>query len=318
MEETLKSLKREFEKERKKSTKELEKVAAQLARKTSVWQAHRDELLRKANSANDKLVSEKHNSRLLVQQEFDRAAGQEAKLRSRIAELEQQTFDLTESTKTAKKAEQIYRRKFIIQKRIAAKRLKMKKDLKLKNDELTEQIVDLEKQKAAQDAVIERYTQLLQVEQAKHKKMKKYRKPGKRGGANVWEDWVVLLVVELLVLGVPPKAIPGSIMTVYTTLYGSRPDEVPSVDFVRRCRSVVQVVGETLAAWRLAESVDWRQIFTDATSRRQCAFQALIVGLMTEDGSLDPVIVSSCIPLEDESAQTTFDSVVEKVSRMFV
>ena len=58
---------------------------------------------------------------------------------------------------------------------------------------------------------------------------------------------------------------------------------------------MVQVVGETIAAWKLADAESWRQIFTGATSRRQCEFQALVVGLMDEDGLLDPVIVSYCI-----------------------
>ena len=83
---------------------------------------------------------------------------------------------------------------------------------------MTEEVLDLEKQNAAQDAVIKKYTQ--QQNQTKEKVLKKYRKIGTRGGAHVWEDWIVLLVVELLVLCVPPKAVPGSIMTVYTVLCG--------------------------------------------------------------------------------------------------
>ena len=45
----------------------------------------------------------------------------------------------------------------------------------------------------------------------------------------------------------------------------------------------------------MAYAESWLQIFTDATSLRQYAFQALVVGLMDEDGFLDPVIISSCI-----------------------
>ena len=41
-----------------------------------------------------------------------------------------------------------------------------------------------------------------------------------------------------------------------------------------------------------ADADSWLQVFTDATSCRQCAFQALVVGLMDEDRLLDPVIVS--------------------------
>ena len=45
-----------------------------------------------------------------------------------------------------------------------------------------------------------------------------------------------------------------------------------------------------------------------------CAFQSLVVGLMDEDGLLDPVIVSSCIFLENETSLTTFYTIVDKVS----
>lgn len=122
------------------------------------------------------------------------------------------------------------------------------------------------------------------------------------------------MVCKLLVLGIPPASIPGSIWTMYKTLTGESPDEILLASFIRRCRTVVQVVGETIAAWKLAESDDWRQIFTDATSRRQCTFQALIVGLVGDNGVLDPVICLSCIFLEDRTAETTLEAIVEKVS----
>ena len=90
------------------------------------------------------------------------------------------------------------------------------------------------------------------------------------------------------------------------------------MSFIRLCRTVVQVGGETIATWKLADADSWRQIFTDATSLRQCAFQELVVGLMDEDGLLDPVIVSSYIFLENENSQTTLDTIVDKVSIFFL
>ena len=102
---------------------------------------------------------------------------------------------------------------------------------------------------------------------------------------------MVLLVCELLIIGIPPTVIPSSIYTLYETLTGVHPTEVLSVSFILRCRTVVHVVGETIAAWKLADADSWRQIFTDTTSRRQCEFQALVVGIMDKDGLLDPVIV---------------------------
>ena len=74
----------------------------------------------------------------------------------------------------------------------------------------------------------------------------------------------------------------------------------------------MQIIGEVITAIKLASIQDWKQIFFDATTRRQTPFLAVVIGLMTEDG-LDHVTVSSCIFLEDETAQTTADGVEEKV-----
>ena len=143
--------------------------------------------------------------------------------------------------------------------------------------------------------------------------LKRKRAVKKQGGASQWESWVVLLICELLIIGIPPRAIPRRIYTLYEMLTGVEPTEVPSVSFIRRCRTVVQVVGETIAVWKLSDADSWRQIFTDATSCWQCEFQALVVGLMDEYGFLDPVIFSSCFFLENETSQTTFDTIVDKV-----
>ena len=106
---------------------------------------------------------------------------------------------------------------------------------------------------------------------------------------------MVLLICELLNISIPLGAIPSSIYTLYETLTGFEPTEVPYVSFIQRCLTVVQVVRETIAAWKLEDADSWLQIFTDATSSNQCTFQELVVGLMNEDGLLDPVIFSSCI-----------------------
>ena len=71
---------------------------------------------------------------------------------------------------------------------------------------------------------------------------------------------------------------------------------------------IVQVIGETIAAIKLDMAAKWDQLWTDATTRRQCPFQALLIGLMDENKKIDPGMVSSCIFLEDESAETTVES----------
>ena len=67
-----------------------------------------------------------------------------------------------------------------------------------------------------------------------------------------------------------------------------------------------------MAALRLGNADNWHQLFTDGTTRRQIAFQNLVIALM-EDGKLDPVIVSSCMILKDETSETQVKSIVDMV-----
>ena len=67
---------------------------------------------------------------------------------------------------------------------------------------------------------------------------------------------------------------------------------------------------------KLATSEDWKQIFTDATTRRQQSFWTLIVGIAGEEGNIDPVIVLSCILLADESADSTFEASEDKIESL--
>ena len=52
---------------------------------------------------------------------------------------------------------------------------------------------------------------------------------------------------------------------------------------------------------------------TDVTTRRHIPFQCLIISLLGDDMKIDPVLVSSCIFLDDETAETTVDAVFDKV-----
>ena len=52
-------------------------------------------------------------------------------------------------------------------------------------------------------------------------------------------------------------------------------------------------------------------MFTDGTSRRQIGFQNIVIALMENNG-IDPVIVSSCIYVEDETSGV--EPILETVS----
>ena len=68
-----------------------------------------------------------------------------------------------------------------------------------------------------------------------------------------------------------------------------------------------------MVALKLAKAVKWNQLFTDATYRRQIYFQDLLFGIMDDDGMIDPVVVSSCIFMEDETSETEARCVIDKV-----
>ena len=80
------------------------------------------------------------------------------------------------------------------------------------------------------------------------------------------------MICELLISGVRPSAVPSAIHTVYETLYNESPEELPSVSFVRTCCVLVEVMGETLTAIKLANVPEWSQLWTDSTTRRQIPF----------------------------------------------
>ena len=123
---------------------------------------------------------------------------------------------------------------------------------------------------------------------------------------------------ELLVDGSPPSAIPSTIGTLFAVLYGEEPNHIPSVNYVMQCRVLVQIVSETITAMKLAVCTTWAEIFVDATARRQVPFSTVVIRLMGDTPeSIDPVIVLSCVVLEDEMMETQVDGIVSKVRHAF-
>jgi hypothetical protein len=115
--------------------------------------------------------------------------------------------------------------------------------------------------------------------------------------------------------GSPPSAIPSSIGTLFATLYDEELKKLPSLNFVRQCRVLVQIIGETITAMKLAACPDWAEIFFDSTTQRQIPFTAVVISLMGDGpDSIDSIIVSSCIVLEDETSEKQVDGIVNKVS----
>ena len=105
----------------------------------------------------------------------------------------------------------------------------------------------------------------------------------------------------MLVNGTPPSAILANILTVYETVCGKATNDLPPVSFVCSCRAVVKIIGETVTVIKLARDGSLKQLWTNATTRRQLQFTALIIGLIGDSNKIDPVVVSSCIFMEDKN-----------------
>ena len=59
---------------------------------------------------------------------------------------------------------------------------------------------------------------------------------------------------------------------------------MPSVNYVRECRVVVEIIGETIAAMKLALTESWSPLWTDCTTCRQIPFSALVIEFLGEVG----------------------------------
>lgn len=150
------------------------------------------------------------------------------------------------------------------------------------------------------------------VLQRQLKKVRVNAENGKPGGGMVYPQWVMTAICELLTCGASPSSIGKILKVMYQILYDKEPEDVPCINYIRRGRMVLAVFNETMSAMKLAIAESWDQLCTDATTRRQIPFTALIIGLLGED-TIDQVIVSSCILTDDETAVTQAEGIIEKV-----
>ena len=123
-----------------------------------------------------------------------------------------------------------------------------------------------------------------------------------------WPLNIYELIMEQLVSGTPPTSVNGNIIAHVKAFSPSTIiKELPSIWTIRRTRTILLIVVQTLAAYRLGNSKKWRQLFTDGTSRRQVAYTNLAISCeeQTEEGMmLTPLLLTSSIYATDETAET--------------
>ena len=264
-------------------------------------------------STKDRLSKERIRRRNMVQQQIDRSSAVEGQLIEIIEGLGVMNDELVEEVNSAKKEKRETEKLYIKSKENAARRLdQLRHEKEMKNllrDDLTRVIKALQ----AQEAQLTEYKSMVKMFKSSKRDLSYEFKAGRRGGAQ-WPLWVTEVCCELLVNGSPPSAIPTSILTLFATLYGEEPKIIPSLNYVRQCRVLVQIISETITAMKLAACPNWAEIFFDATTRRQIPFSAVVVSLMGDGPeTIDPIIVSSCVILEDETSETQVDGIVTKI-----
>ena len=102
-------------------------------------------------------------------------------------------------------------------------------------------------------------------------------------GATSWPHFVWELIIEQIVNGTPPSSICANIvMFIQRFSPMTIIKETPSIWTVRCGRTVLFVLGETLAVYRLAKAKKWGQLHTDGTGRRQIAMQDLSFSIQND------------------------------------
>ena len=241
------------------------------------------------------LHDEKKKRYIVTQEKVQRIEKKEKE----IAELREVLFEMSDEVKDVQKENRKLRKTTRKAEELASSRLKRLREGEELIDQLKLELLDNKP-----------------VVKVPTKDIRKERIVGRRGGGQRWPVWVVQMICEMLTNGAPPSAIPGLIKIMMETFTSQEVKTLPSIRYVRHCRLIVQILGETMAAIKLGRGKYWQQLFTDGTTRRQISFQNVVIGLMGERNSVNPVVVSSCIFLENETSEKQVEAVLYKVCNM--
>ena len=89
--------------------------------------------------------------------------------------------------------------------------------------------------------------------------------------------------------------------------------EITSIEFIWQFRTILRIIGETLAAYRIGKVKQRDQLFSDGTGRLQTALQNFFIGVINED-CLCPLISPNSIILEGETSEHQVDAVLSTIA----
>jgi hypothetical protein len=237
------------------------------------------------STTKDQLYVAKAKHRWAMQQKFDETERALSIARNYADSLEETNNDLRDELKEALYEKNRATRLTSKAKKLASHRLEKWHMERERRRTAEDEVAHLNKSAMQMNKIIEEYRMVIEQSQKSKRRLKKEwandeAAVAAHGGGRQWPPWVVQINCELLVNGTSPAAVPTAMQTMYQMLTGDTPDELPCVSFVRSCRVVVEVIGETIAAIKLADAPTWNQLWTDGTTRRQIPFTALVIGLM--------------------------------------
>jgi hypothetical protein len=210
-------------------------------------------------------------------------------------------YELVDEVKSAKRTEQAAIKLYDKSKEVASRHLDKLVLEKEEKNQLKDELTHVLKAQDAQQKSLQEYKAMVEKLRSTKQNLKCKFKIGQQGGLH-WLLWVTEVCCELLVNRSPPLAIPSSIGCLFAALYGEEPKKIPSLNYVRQCQVLIQIISETITAMKLAICPNWAEIFFDATTHRQVPFSAVVISLMGDGPeSIDPIVVSLCVVLKDET-----------------
>ncbi len=218
-----------------------------------------------------RLHNEKSKRRKVMFDEELKREELKCKLENEIQELNDWIFELDKERKVAEANKKVVREKYYNAVRDAQYRHHRWHQERDKRRDAENKMAELDKHAKKQE---EMYTHLLEdfneittdPKRSMQKEWDDEEAARKHGGKRPWPPWVVQLICELLVTGTPPSSIPQIIQTFCEALLQEKPKELPSVNFVRECRVIMEVIGETIVAIKLAHAPKWDQLWYDGTT----------------------------------------------------
>ena len=250
---------------------------------------------------------EKERTRRLQQEASEQACRKEQKEKERTRRLQQEAEDLKHAQKlqevvvAAKSASREF-------KEFAMRAQSRMDDIREERDCLLRHMTQME-----MDAVLTESKLNAALNSAQLPAFVFRKETIKDSRARRWPMHIIQLILELLVAGVPPSSVNASIVAfvkVTAPHIKILLEELPSIWFIRRCRTVLLTLCTLLAAHRLASAKKWGAFHSDGTGRRHLDIIDLTITIEEAVNEYVPILFSASILPEDGTAESQHDAIL--------